>query len=461
MSPARQTAPRVVNVARFGAVGDGWTDDTAALQAAADAAFAPEFVRARGLLGGSTWIEATPTEAAIYLPAGTYVVAANNGTVTGWKLNLTAGQRLRVYGDGDATVVKRAATETLASSSALVWLAAVDACEYTFETMLFDGNEANCPYDPEDVWAHEQSANVRTLGAGAIKSITMTNVAMTGCVADGLMVATPVEELRVEDFRAYGRTRRVRADVQLSRVPLVSTVCRNLEVDAFEFEPSNTNTTHTIELENITCRGALDVAGDTEFVNVTAHNVTSLATPGVGLPFTNFYKVRGTFTNCVFHDVKRIQRCEVQFNASDFHVRAGNTPGTANAIEIWQDRAASTVLFDGCGFHADDGLTAGRYMLGASANNDETRVVTLRGCTVETPLDFVVAWDRVGKLVLDGGTLRAESAVASISHGGGESLTWAVISSTGDWDGAPYALGITGGRTIVDVDGVRVVDVPA
>ncbi|NJL51719.1 MAG: hypothetical protein HC930_04930 [Hydrococcus sp. SU_1_0] len=230
----------------------------------------------------------------LYLPAGLWLIKANDGLspLSGWRINIPDNKSLLVFGDGDATIIRREATETLKGTSSLIFIAANDKINISFQNLLVDGNEANCPIDLNQPFAHEQSANVKFLrGNGTPNNVTFDNVAMTGCVGDGFQTNVKIQSLQVRNWRSYGRTRRPRADIQLSRIPLQVTNVTNFIGDAFEMEPSKLNAEHVINLNNMLVRGAFDLAGDKEtqqFANVYASNVTHLAQVGIGLPFSNF-----------------------------------------------------------------------------------------------------------------------------------------------------------------------------
>jgi hypothetical protein len=276
---------------------------------------------------------------ALYLPAGLWLVGANNGDRTGWTIHIPDNKSLLILGDGDATIIRRKATPTLGHTSSLVWITANRGINLSFQNLLFDGNEANCPTDtgftflgdgvtktfnyatPDaksdcaltatlitkgveaiqnrggytkggeypnrcvtftnappvgttvriyNIYAHEQSANVKFRpGTGIPNNITFDHVTMTGCVGDGFHANVPIQSLQISNWRSFGRTRRPRADIQLSRIPLEVTNVTNFIGDAFEMEPSETNAEHVINLSNMLVRGALDLAGDGKYIVTT------------------------------------------------------------------------------------------------------------------------------------------------------------------------------------------------
>ncbi|RWO05072.1 MAG: hypothetical protein EOS08_33095, partial [Mesorhizobium sp.] len=142
----------------------------------------------------STWCEARKID--VEVNKGTCYVTANNGVNTGWNIYPSTGTGfLRVFGHGEDSVIKRAATATLAASSSLTWVYANANGKLTLENFKFDGNEANCPYDAGNPFAHEQSAALRMRAAaiaGTFEALELYGMRMTGLVADGYQGAVAI-----------------------------------------------------------------------------------------------------------------------------------------------------------------------------------------------------------------------------------------------------------------------------
>jgi hypothetical protein len=400
----------------------------------------------------------------LYLPAGLWLIKANNGTnpLSGWHINIPENKSLLILGDGDATIIRREATETLVKTSPLIWIAANDQINISFQNLLFDGNEAHCPVDPSDPFAHEQSANVKFLrGNGTPNNITFDNVAMTGCVGDGFHANVKIQSLQVSNWRSYGRTRRPRADIQLSLIPLQVTNVTNFIGDAFEMEPVESNAEHVINLNNMLVRGVLDLAGDKDkhqdgspanFVNVYASNVTHLGQAGIGLPFSNFFRISGEFVNCRFVNTDRIQDCQIKFNRGKFTILGKVTqPTEADGIKIFHDKADNLVEFNGVAFDVRGEVTSGTYFLKSEATSDFGRETRFINCRTVRKLDYFANADRNGTMLFDGGQIGGKTAAVQINHGGSgavrpEYTTRAIIKNPEHWTSTLIEIKVVSGN---------------
>jgi hypothetical protein len=380
----------------------------------------------------------------LYLPGGLWLIRANNGRdiLSGWRISIPDNKSLLIFGDGDATIIRREATETLVKTSPLIGIVANDQINISFQNLLFDGNEAHCPVDPSDPFAYEQSANVKFLGSGngIPNNITFDNVAMTGCVGDGFHANVKIQSLQVSNWRSYGRTRRPRADIQLSLIPLQVTNVTNFIGDAFEMEPSEVNAEHIINLNNMLVRGKFDFAGDKveqQFANVYASNVTHLGQFDIGSPISNFNKIRGEFVNCQFVNIDRIQNCQIKFNGGTFTVLGKATQPT-EGVQIIHDRADNFVEFNGVAFDVRGEVTSeSSYFLKNKATSDVGRETRFINCRTVRKLDYFANANRNGTMLFDGGQIGGRIAAVKISHGGGvvrpEYITRAIIKNPEQW----------------------------
>ncbi len=417
---------------------------------------------------------------AVYVPAGTYDILANNGTTSGCTIANAANQSLMIYGDGKASVLRRESTSTLTDSSSIFRLQTATGNSYSFKDLLFDGNESNCPIDEgqtfagdgvtvafnyvstaqlsaswivsgvesvhpqvdhtgvspnwtatflrapavgttvrlSELYTYEHCANVAMTGSsGLTESVSFDNVYMTGIIGDGFYMNVQFKRLHINNWISYGRTRRVRADIQFSRIPTISSNLNNVTCDALESEPFGTVSTHTWNMNNILCRGALDLAGDTVNANITATNVRQLGTYGVGLPICNLYAVKGFFTNCYFAKISRIQRCFTKFDQCHFQVSEGKVViGEADYIQVWHDVAGAYIEVKNSTFDVDAGVTTGYYITPSVATADATRLISIADCRTLTTLDYFMTVNRMGSVVLDGGSLSGTTAVILISN---------------------------------------------
>ncbi|TIM14457.1 MAG: hypothetical protein E5Y67_12315 [Mesorhizobium sp.] len=403
----------------------------------------------------TTWCEAQKID--IEVDKATFYVTANNGLSTGWNIYPASGTGfLRVFGHGDDSVIKRAGSATLAASSALVWLYANANGKLNLENFLIDGNEANQPYDGGDLYLHEQSSNLRMRTAaiaGTFDALELYGMRMTGCVGDGFLAAASINRFVADDFKAYGRTRRVRSDIQLSRIPLVSCVVNNAEIDAFEMEPSFTNLTHQMFLSQMLVRGAFDLAGnvsgDPNPANILGTDIVALNTEGIGLNIVNMFRVKGRFKDCILTNIDRLQRCQVEFQGGEIRLRASETyTASAQPLAIWHDSANSYVKFNRTHFRLESGVSVqtGFYVQPSTAHTDLTRVMEFNNCTTDGVLDHFLAGDVYGTVTIRGGNPAATRAVISVA---GSTITKENIylEPTAEWSSA-YLLRIPSAVTV-------------
>jgi hypothetical protein len=359
-------------------------------------------------------------------------------------------------------IIRREATETLVKTSPLIWIAANDRINISFQNLLFDGNEAHCPVDPSDPFAHEQSANVKFLsGNGTPNNVTFDNVAMTGCVGDGFHANVKIQSLQVSNWRSYGRTRRPRADIQLSRIPLQVTNVTNFIGDAFTMEPIEANTEHVINLNNMLVRGTVYLDGDKQdhvdgtpanFANVYASNVTHLGQFGIGQPFSSFSRIRGEFVSCQFFNTTLIQGCQIKFNGGKFTVLGkADKPTETEGIAIFHNQPDRFVEFNGVAFDVRGEVTSGAYFLKSEATSDFGRETRFINCRTVRKLDYFANADRNGTMLFDGGQIGGKTAAVQINHGGSgavrpEYTTRAIIKNPEHWTSTLIEIKVVSGN---------------
>lgn len=151
----------IVNVTEFGAVGDGETDDTEAIQAALDAA---------GSAGGGV----------VYIPAGTYGLTRS---VASGKYALTIPAKTRLLGAGiDATTLKL--LDDAPDDVALIRVDGVSNVEIAYMTL--DGNNAR---DLATINGENEGIDVKELAGDAthlyFHDLRIFNTAQDGIDLDG------------------------------------------------------------------------------------------------------------------------------------------------------------------------------------------------------------------------------------------------------------------------------------
>lgn len=143
-----------IDVRKFGAVGDGSTDDRAAIQAALD--------YARTNNGGT-----------VYFPSGTYIVTIGNHPVNAtWKVGLEIGSNTIVAGAGIGnTIIKMDATEQNAHGILYNYQIAAGDSNITIRDLTVDGNATN------------QAVNTHHCGIAflRVRNSTVQNVEVINC----------------------------------------------------------------------------------------------------------------------------------------------------------------------------------------------------------------------------------------------------------------------------------------
>jgi hypothetical protein len=384
----------------------------------------------------------------IVLPTGTFWMRADSGLVagSGLRINVPDGKTIKFFGQS-GTVIKRIALAPpipLVATSSLVFMSANTGITIEWHHVTFDGNEANCEYDPEDTYADQQSSNIAWIGGtGRPKRIGFFHCDVgLNRVGDGYK-----QSLQVDHFMAANCTtekatvRRTRADWQFSKYATYETVMTNIVCNSWESEPSGTPEGSRLILSNVLSHGVFDLAGDSSIsvgdrYPVLAHltNVVCLCEPDAsGFSFTNFFRVHGSAVNCHFRGVDRIQRCKIKFIGGSFTMR-DNGSGVADSVEIWHDHDSeasevyidnigSYVEFNGVTFKKDPTVTTGRFVktevvVEAAAVLPDVPLprTSLINCDVPEAIDYVLVSSRAGVVEVRGGDLRANVAIAQFDN---------------------------------------------
>lgn len=299
-------------------------------------------------------------------------------------------------------------------------------------------------------YAQEHAANLAfARGSGKPDTLSLHRVTMRGCIGDGLWINSVIRRLDVQRFTSTGRTRRTRSDITLSYVPEELAEVSDFDGDAFEVESKVLPAPdHQIRLARMTVRGAFDIGTDTGHLNVSGADITHHARFGVGLPMANFYRVHGRFRNCHFVAPLPVYLCDLRLDDGSITlVGRSDLPdklAEASALLVQPDGQVilNRVRLDvAAGFPGAPVPTEGHYLRRHAALDDSTQVVTLRDCTVVTPLPHVMLADRCGTLVLDGGNLQARKALAWVVHGSGPAITRVRLRAGPGWRGAILDLG--------------------
>lgn len=172
------------NVRDYGAVGDGVTDDTQAIQATINAArtaifYADEIIDAK-----------------VYLPEGTYIVSKNPQLAT--NVCLTLGSNITLGGDGaDATRIKLADGSAQAISGIVGTVG--ETQHIGLQGLTIDGNSANT----------SGRVNGFTTGGETYRdnpdtNISLRGVALVNCSGNGLNVQENTSDVSVTDSVARG-----------------------------------------------------------------------------------------------------------------------------------------------------------------------------------------------------------------------------------------------------------------
>jgi hypothetical protein len=218
--PGSSSSPRV-SVLDFGAVGDGVTDDSAAMSACAN------YCAANGV--------------SMYVPAGTYIVTYNAINPT-----LTSGKNFIIYGDGPTSILKGKDGVFTGDFRHIIRLVPQINMDRVEVRDLFIDNNARGSTPPPSPFDYQRSGAILMAANPGItqRSFSISNVMVKDPVADSVFVAhnstSTLEFCDIRNIVEIDRTR-VRHTVTITRLP-VNTVISNIEGYSIQVEPNSVPT---------------------------------------------------------------------------------------------------------------------------------------------------------------------------------------------------------------------------
>lgn len=375
-----------VNVRDFGAVGDGVTDDTAAIQAAVDAVIAE---------GGGT----------VNFPTGTFIVTS-----------VDVQHGIILQGSG-ATTIKRPAntpnwTRTFTTQNNL-WSQSYDSQPLMFKDLYFDGNRDN--QGAYSAYQLEQAHLIFVVGdanfAGRLR-VVVEGCTFVNCVADAISVYVNVD-IAVDDcffsncFRGAlvvtGGYTKVRADNIVIRGTVNS---RGID---YEVDGAGFGGTHYTQgtLSNIETNACFDVSFPNQsrvtITNITygdiseqaTFNVQTVGATNLNISNSSFALIGGAHLRQIrFSEDVRIDNCSfTYFNA----VNTGSTVSLVVYAEAFRN-----VLINNCRFGIATGSATGDtfYALEFTAGNSNDHKAKISDCYFDIDFDAAVACVQGGYISL-------------------------------------------------------------
>jgi hypothetical protein len=452
----------VLSAKDFGAVGDGSTNDDAALTAA--------------------FQSAADTGKPLFIPAGTYMVDRGVGALT----SMPSG-RFVVHGDGAATVIKMNDGGITSDFAKIFSFQPTTDMEFIeIGNLVLDMNARGSPPPASDFdYQHSHAIAVEPPAGISIAHCRFPGLIIKDPAADGINISPSstgsIDSVQINDFLEIDRTR-VRSSIECSRLPN-SLVVTGAKCHRIESEPVSVSTTpKKILLANCDIE-ILDIGEDTtavptlvelHMVNVTTTSGTALA--NVRVVASNctlrqdggilYYLYKSTFTGCTF------------LHAYD---SAANSISPLNVF--WRSANADvSVDFNACRFVIDsdnDAIAPTGYLVNPShvttAANIAKFRATFNNCRFDKRAQGSVSCQRNGTWQLNdctfGGTLAAISYGVTAGNGidvtvnggnfsavTGASVrgTWTVVDQStsiawlrmsGDWIGVTTPVATSTGAT--------------
>lgn len=377
----------IVSVKDFGAVGDGVTDDTAALQTA---------INAVNTAGGGT----------IYFPTGTYIITM---------VNIYAG--ITFEGSGGA-VLKRPPmqakfTRMFTSNSTTVWSQDYDSPPVQFRNLILDGNRAN--QGPYTAYQLEQQHLIFLVGdaakAGRLRAI-VDGCTFLECAADGVSQYHNVDLVVTNCFFSNmfrggvvctGGYTKTRVDNCVFR-GTVDARSIDWEIDGPGFGGSTSN---QATLNNLELNGTLDfslagVDSSATLSNITYGDISNLKSfnlqsQGAQVNVSNcVFPIFGGITNQIRFSYN------VKFSNCDFvFTNQGVATGTSVRLTVFTT-ASCNLLMENCRFtvSADSVLTDDFTAVYLTAGQAATHNILIDGCSFGPNFDYAVSAVQGGNVVV-------------------------------------------------------------
>ena len=367
----------MVSVKDFGAVGDGVTDDTAAIQRAID------FVSA---LGGT-----------VFFPVGTYYVSQLIYVAGITFQGVGAGSRMKKIPSADKfkRMFTQLSAQTFSSDSAIV----------AWRDLAFDGNSANASayqsYELEQ--QHMIFLNANAAGVGRLRAIVdgctfencvadavsvycnvsleISNCTMRECFRGGLVITGGYTHVKATNLHMSGTSDLTRMDIEIDGTGYGGTYATTLLINniytqnGFDISGSEMNA----QLANI-----ITDQGNTTFGGFGGKCDVRISNSTIALG------VADTFENRITHaENLKFTNCQFIFK------RAASVVGTKNfgLYVYWTTSGTGTVSFNGCEFYADSSVLAGdtAFAVWSTYNpNSEGKQIIVDNCRIESGFDLGV-----------------------------------------------------------------------
>jgi hypothetical protein len=408
----------IKNVKDFGATGDGSTDDTAAIQAAVDAAIAA---------GGGT----------VYFPAGTYSI-----------LSVDVRHGLTLVGDGAAVITRPNNAGGVIGTGYWIrsfttqndeWNNAEDSPPLVIQNLIFDGNMQNqFSWDASPDFTLQQAhmifleGNVASAGrlraivqgctfrdgtADAISAYNNTDISVSDCFFQnvfrgGVVVTGGYTKARAVNCTFTGTAYDTGIDVEIDGTGYGGSQSTDIEFTNLEISGDfdvSINAESSAVISNVNCTGPSFNIHGPGFVSVSnsRFHVGEYGSSDNRIVFpTNM-----SFDNCEFIASEEVAAGDQTFACAHVYF---NVSGTAHY--------GQRLNFTNCRFSGDSTLEAGDTVYGIYSEGDKSfdtslytdaqrNIIDVDGCVFENSLDTGIYLYQGGVLHAKGNSFRSPMAI--------------------------------------------------